>query len=358
VIGRLAALAQPALLLLDPERAHRLTLETLKAMPLPRPAPDDPRLGVRAFGLDFPNPVGVAAGFDKDGEVPDPVLRLGFGHIEVGGVTPRPQLGNPKPRVFRLLRDEAVINRLGFNNEGVAALRRRLEARRGRGGLVGVNLGSNKDTVDRGADFVALVAELAHLASWLTVNVSSPNTPGLRNLQAEAELDALLARVVEARDSAGARTPLLVKLAPDVTAHELDGIAAVVLRRGLDGVVLTNTLVARPHLRETHLARETGGLSGRPIFPRSTRVLAHMAARLDGKLPLIGVGGVDSGEAAWAKIRAGASLVQLYTALIYKGLPLLGEIKATLVRKLAAGGFATLADAVGGETARFAAEPL
>jgi len=358
VIARLAGLLQPALLLLDPETAHRATLDALRLLPLPRRERSDPRLAVEAFGLSFPNPVGVAAGFDKNAEVPDALLRLGFGHVEVGGVTPRPQPGNPRPRVFRLPRDEAVINRLGFNNDGLDAMVRRLSARSGAPGVVGVNLGSNKDTADRGADFVALVGALAPHAAYLTINVSSPNTPGLRDLQAEAALDDILARAIEARDRAPRRVPLLVKIAPDVTAPDLDGICAAATRRGIDGMVLTNTLVARPALREAHLARETGGLSGRPIFKRATLVLAHARIRLPATMPLVGVGGIDSGAAAWTKIRAGASLVQLYTALIYKGLPLLDEIETTLVAKLAAGGFARIADAVGGEAEALAREPL
>jgi dihydroorotate dehydrogenase len=351
----LAGLAQPALLLLEPEKAHRVTLEALKTFPLPKAPPDDPRLAVALFGLAFPNPVGLAAGFDKNGEVPDPMLRLGFGHVEVGGVTPRPQPGNPTPRVFRLLRDEAVINRLGFNNDGLDALARRLAARRGKGGIVGVNLGSNKDTVDRAADFVALIERLAPLADYLTINVSSPNTPGLRDLQAEVALDDLVARSLAARDAAARRVPVLLKIAPDLEEADLDGVAAVVTRRGIDGVVVSNTLVARPSLREAHLARETGGLSGRPIFARATRVLARTRLRLGASVPLIGVGGVDSGEAAWTKIRAGASLVQLYTALIYKGLPLIDEIKATILRKVAVSG-RPLAEAVGGEADAWARE--
>lgn len=353
----LTALAQPALLLLEPEKAHRLTLEALKALPLPRAAPDDPRLAVSAFGLAFPNPLGLAAGFDKNGEVPDPMLRLGFGHVEVGGVTPRPQPGNPTPRVFRLLRDEAVINRLGFNNDGLDALARRLSARRGKGGIVGVNLGSNKDTLDRAADFVALVERLAPLADYLTINVSSPNTPGLRDLQAEAALDDLVARALAARDAASVRVPVLLKIAPDLEEADLDGITAVVARRGIDGVVVSNTLVARPPLREAHLARETGGLSGRPIFARATRVLARTRLRLGPAVPLIGVGGVDSGDAAWTKIRAGASLVQLYTALIYKGLPLVDEIKETILRKVVGSG-RPLSEAVGADADTWAREPL
>lgn len=354
MIDELIGLAQPALLWLEPERAHRLTLDALKCLPLPRARTNDPCLAVTAFGLGFPNPFGVAAGFDKNAEAPDAMLRLGFGHIEVGGVTPRAQPGNPRPRVFRLLRDAALINRLGFNNEGLAVMRERLLARRGRGGIVGVNLGSNKDTIDRAADYVALVEGLAEVADYFTVNVSSPNTPGLRDLQAEAALDDLLGRIVAARDAQATRRPLLVKIAPDVTEADLDGICAVVLRRGLDGLVLTNTLVARPPLREAALARETGGLSGKPMFRRATQVLAQAYLRLEGRIPLIGCGGVDSGDAAWTKIRAGASLVQLYTGLIYKGLPLLAEMKATVRAKLAAGGFARVQDAVGAEAAEWA----
>ena len=353
-------LFQPFLRLVDPEEAHRAALAALKLVPLPRPAADDPRLAIRAFGLSFSNPIGLAAGFDKNAEVPDAVLRLGFGFVEVGGVTPQPQPGNPRPRLFRLDADAAVINRLGFNSEGIDAVRRRLARRAGAPGIVGVNAGANKDAADRTADYVACIEALAPLAAFVTVNVSSPNTPGLRDLQQASALDDLLARVIDAREraaAAGKRTPVLLKIAPDLVLGDLDDAVAIARRRRIDGMVVGNTTVTRPpSLRESAKAGEPGGLSGRPLFALSTRMLAETYVRAEGAFPLIGVGGVDSGAAAFAKVKAGASLVQLYTGLIFRGVGLIGAIKNDLLDFLRVGRFDSLADAVGRDAAAVTAE--
>ncbi len=353
-------LFQPFLRLVDPEEAHRAALAALKLVPLPRPAADDPRLAIRAFGLSFPNPIGLAAGFDKNAEVPDAALRLGFGFVEVGGVTPQPQPGNPRPRLFRLDADAAVINRLGFNSEGIDAVRRRLARRAGAPGIVGVNAGANKDAADRTADYVACIEALAPLAAFVTVNVSSPNTPGLRDLQQASALDDLLARVIDAREraaEAGKRTPVLLKIAPDLTLGALDDVVEIARRHRIDGMVVGNTTVTRPPtLRESAKAGEPGGLSGRPLFALSTRMLAETCVRAEGAFPLIGVGGVDSGAAAFAKIKAGASLIQLYTGLIFGGVGLIGAIKKDLVDFLRVGRFDSLADAVGRDAAAVTAE--
>jgi dihydroorotate dehydrogenase len=338
MIGALFSLAKPALHALDAETAHQLTIRGLSLMPI-SPAPvDDPRLSVDVFGRHFPNPVGLAAGFDKQCEVPDQLLGLGFGFVELGGVVPKPQEGNPRPRVFRLTRDEAVINRFGLNSEGLDAARRRLANRRGRAGIVGVNIGANKDSTDRIADYVLCIERLCGLADFLTINVSSPNTPGLRDLQGEAFLDDLLARSMDARDKADQgrrRTIILLKIAPDISLDTLDAIVATALKRGIDGLTVSNTTVARPDsLREKALASETGGLSGKPLFVPSTKLLAEAFLRVERKIPLIGVGGVDSAEAAWTKIRAGASLVQFYSAMVYKGPGLIGDIKRGLLQTL------------------------
>ncbi len=341
-------LVRPLLLRLDAESAHDLTLRALALLPPGKPATDDPRLAVDLLGRRFPNPVGLAAGFDKGARVPDAMLGLGFGFVEVGGVVPRPQPGNPKPRAFRLAADRAVINRYGLNSEGLATVAGRLKARAGRPGLVGVNIGANKDSTDRLADYVACTGTLAPLVDFVTVNVSSPNTPGLRDLQGEAFLDELLARTVEARDAAGAKAAVLLKIAPDLALDALDAICATALKRGVQALVVSNTTVARPEsLREKTLARETGGLSGRPLFGPATRMLAQTRLRVGDTLPLIGVGGVDSAEAAWTKIEAGASLVQLYSALVYDGPGLVDRIKAGLVQRMAANGLASLSQVVG-----------
>lgn len=360
VIGLFDRLARPLLRVLDPEDAHSLAIKALKFAPLPRPQPDDSRLTVRAFGLSFPNPVGIAAGFDKHGEVPDALLRLGFGFVEVGGVTPLPQPGNPRPRLFRLVRDQAVINRLGFNSEGEAVVLARLAGRAGEGGIVGLNLGSNKDSPDRTGDYVRLIEAMAPVVSFVAVNISSPNTPGLRNLQQGAVLGDLLARVTEARDRAAQQagpTPLLLKIAPDLTLSDLDDIVGIARTRKIDGMIVGNTTVGRPpSLRERAKAAEPGGLSGRPLYALSTRMLAETYVRVEGAFPLIGVGGIDSGATALGKIRAGADLVQLYTGLIYRGLGVIGEIKAALVAALDHGEAETLADLVGVDAAAMTAE--
>ena len=345
-------LVRPLLHRLDAERAHDLTLRALALMP-PREVPaDDPRLGVDLLGRRFPNPVGLAAGFDKGARVPDALLSLGFGFVEVGGVVPRPQPGNPRPRVFRLAADRAVINRYGLNSEGLAVVAGRLRARAGRPGLVGVNIGANKDASDRLADYAACTAALAPLVDFVTVNVSSPNTPGLRDLQGEAFLDELLARTVEARDASGARAAILLKIAPDMALDALDAVCATAQRRGVQALVVSNTTVARPaSLVEQALARETGGLSGRPLFGPATRMLAQTRLRVGDAMPLIGVGGVDSADAAWTKILAGASLVQLYSALVYDGPGLVGRIKAGLLVRMERAGIASVRDAVGRDAA-------
>ncbi len=338
MIGALFSLAKPALHALDAETAHQLTIRSLSLLP-PKPAlPDDARLSVDVFGLSFPNPVGLAPGFDKQCEVPDQLLSLGFGFVELGGVVPRPQAGNPRPRVFRLPQDEAVINRFGLNSDGLDVARERLIRRQGRPGIVGVNIGANKDSTDRIADYITCIGALCGLVDFLTINVSSPNTPGLRDLQGEAFLDDLLARSIEARDKADEgrrKTTILLKIAPDISLDTLDAIVATALKRGIDGMTVSNTTIARPDsLKDKVLASETGGLSGKPLFVPSTKLLAEAFQRVERKLPLIGVGGVDSTDAAWAKIRAGASLVQLYSAMVYKGPGLIGDIKQGLVQKI------------------------
>ncbi|CAO4165611.1 quinone-dependent dihydroorotate dehydrogenase [Methylorubrum populi] len=348
-------LARPLLHRLDAETAHDLTLRGLALLPPRRPPPDEASLAVEAFGLRFPNPVGLAAGFDKGARVADALLSLGFGFVEVGGVVPRPQPGNPRPRVFRLPRDRAVINRFGLNSEGLDVVAGRLKARAGREGLVGVNIGANKESQDRLADYVACTARLAPHVAFITVNVSSPNTPGLRDLQGEAFLDDLLARVVAARDASGSRAAVLLKIAPDIALDGLDAMTETALRRGIQGLVVSNTTIARPaSLAESALAKETGGLSGRPLFGPSTRLLAETFLRVGDRIPLIGVGGVDSAEAAWAKIRAGARLVQLYSALVYEGPGLVGAIKRGLSGKLKAEGLTSLAPVVGRDAASLA----
>jgi dihydroorotate dehydrogenase len=331
MISSLFGLARPFIHSLDAETAHHGTIKALKLLPLPERKADPACLAVEAFGLSFPNPVGLAAGFDKNAEVPDQALRLGFGFAEVGGVTPLAQSGNPKPRVFRLAEDGAVINRYGLNSEGAEAVRKRLAARR-RIGIVGVNIGANKDATDRTADYVTLVRELGGVCDYISINVSSPNTPGLRNLQGKAVLDDLLARVIAARDalplSANEKSvPLLLKIAPDVSEHDLDDMVSVARSRRIEGMIVSNTTIERPAtLRNTVLAKETGGLSGKPLFAASTRILAQTYLRVEGQFPLIGVGGIDSVETARAKLEAGATLIQFYSAMVFKGPGLAQEI--------------------------------
>ena len=316
--------------------------------------PIDPLLRVCLWNREFPNPVGLAAGFDKNAEVPDRLLEQGFGFVEVGTVTPRPQRGNPRPRLFRLPEDGAVINRMGFNNHGLKVVARRLAERRerGAGGIVGGNVGPNRDAADAAAACAEAAALLAPLVDYVVLNVSSPNTPGLRALQRRTALADLLGRVREARDGTEPTTPLLVKVAPDLEEGECEDIAQVVLDAGIDGLIATNTTVQPPPgLRGQHRG-ETGGLSGAPLFERSTRVLAAFRRLTGGRLPLIGVGGIASGADAYAKIRAGASLVQLYTALVWHGPALLGRIAADLAALLHRDGFACVADAVGADVDR------
>jgi dihydroorotate dehydrogenase len=361
VIGFLDRLARPLLRALDPEDAHSIALKVLKLAPLRRPPSGDSRLALRAFGLNFPNPVGIAAGFDKNAEVPDVLLGLGFGFVEVGTVTPLPQAGNPRPRIFRLESDQAVINRLGFNSGGLVSVLPRLAARAAAGGIVGVNIGANKDSGDRADDYVRLIEAVAPVASYVTVNISSPNTPGLRDLQRASALDDLLARIVAARDRVAPRagpTPVLLKIAPDLTLGELDDVVGVARARRLDGMIVGNTTIGRPAaLRDRATAIQAGGLSGRPLYPLATRMLAETYVRVEGAFPLVGAGGIDSGQAALGKIRAGADLLQLYSALIYRGLGLVSEIKAALLAALNRGDAGKLADLVGVDAAAMTAEP-
>lgn len=343
----------PLLRLLPAEAAHGLTVRALKygLVPAPR-AEDDRLLACRVWGRDFPNSIGLAAGFDKNAEVPDATLALGFGFVEVGSITPRPQPGNPKPRLFRLEEDEAVINRLGFNNAGMAAAVERLERRLGSGrrrpGIVGVNLGVDRDTADAAADYAAGARALGRFADYLVVNVSSPNTPDLRGLQSRAALEDLLARV-RAGGETDERPPVVLKIAPDLEDAELAGIAAVAASGLADGLIISNTTTARPEGLRSRRRFETGGLSGRPLFGPSTEILGKMYRLTQGKVPLIGVGGVSCGREAYAKIRAGASLVQLYTALVFRGPGLIPRIKAELADLLRRDGFARLEDAVGAD---------
>ena len=354
------AFSLPLLRWFDPEDSHRLAIQGLRLLPPVRPRPDDAKLAVRAFGLNFPNPIGMAAGFDKNAEVPDALLRLGFGFVEIGTVTPKPQTGNPRPRLFRLERDEAVINRLGFNNDGADAVLRRLASRAHHGGIVGVNVGANRDSPDRVADYVKLIETFAPLAGYFTVNVSSPNTPGLRNLQHAAALDDLLAKVIDARERVrkhAGDSPVLLKIAPDLSLTELDDVVQIARSRRVDGMIVANTTLARPStLREQDRAKEQGGLSGRPLFRLSTRMMAETYVRVEGAFPLVGVGGIDSGGAALTKIRAGASLIQLYSSLVFKGLGLVDDIKRDLASTLLRTGREQLSEIVGADAATITAE--
>jgi dihydroorotate dehydrogenase len=337
--------------LLSAELAHELAMGLLSLAPAWPPPADPPALQTRLWGRPLNNPIGLAAGLDKDARAMAAFGWTGFGAIEVGSVTPRPQPGNPRPRLFRLAEDGAIINRMGFNSAGHEVVLRRLTRYRERAGrsgaLIGVNLGKNRDSEDAAADYAAGIRRFAELADYLVVNISSPNTPGLRGLQAAAPLRALLDRLAEARSMAPARRPLLLKLAPDLGAEERAVLAEIALGAEIDGLVLGNTTLARPpELRGKHRA-EAGGLSGRPLFAPSTEVLADFARLTKGRLVLIGTGGVESGAHAYAKIRAGASLVQLYTSLIYGGPKLLGRVKSDLAGLLQRDGFASVAEAVG-----------
>ena len=331
---------------LDPERGHDLALKALRAGLVRGSGPvSTPRLRVQVAGLDVPNPLGLAAGFDKNAVALRPLSRLGFGFLEVGAATPRPQKGNPRPRLFRLAEDRGVINRFGFNNDGAEVIAARLAQRPG-GVVTGLNLGANKDSADRAGDFAEVLARCGAQVDFATVNVSSPNTEKLRDLQGAAALGALLARVMETRAALPQPIPVFLKIAPDLMPDALAEIASVALEAGIDAIIATNTTLARDGLKSAH-RDETGGLSGRPLFEKSTRILAQMSQLTDGRLPLIGVGGIEDAETAYAKIRAGASALQLYSALVYGGFGLVGEILRGLDALLARDGHAGVADAVG-----------
>jgi dihydroorotate dehydrogenase len=342
----LERLGLAALHRLDPERGHDLALRALRAGLVRGSGPvSTARLRLQIAGLDLPNPLGLAAGFDKNAVALGPLSRLGFGFLEVGAATPRPQPGNPRPRLFRLAEDRAVINRFGFNNEGAEAIAERLAQRR-RSVVTGLNLGANKDSADRAGDFAEVLSRCGAHVDFATVNVSSPNTEKLRDLQGAAALRALLGRVMEARAALPRRVPIFLKIAPDLTPDALAEIASVAQESGIDAIIATNTTLVREGLKSVH-QHETGGLSGRPLFERSTRILAQLSQLTDGKLPLIGVGGIEDAETAYAKIRAGASAVQLYSALVYGGFGLVGGILKGLDTLLARDGHASVAEAVG-----------
>lgn len=337
-------LAAPALFAIDPETAHRLTIAALRIAPTRAPATAG-ALATRVAGIAFPNPVGLAAGFDKNAEVPDAVLGLGFGFVEVGSITPRPQPGNPRPRLFRLEEDRSVINRMGFNNAGAEAALARL-GRRARRGIVGVNVGANKDSADRIADYLEGIAAFAPVADYLTVNISSPNTPGLRDLQAEGELAALLSAIAGERRADD--PPVFLKVAPDLAEGDHERIVRAALDNGIAGLIVANTTVSRPPLR-SRLASEPGGLSGAALHDLALTQLRRFRAIAGTELPLIGVGGIASAEQAWERIRAGASLVQLYSALVYEGPGLARRIVRGIERLMARDGFTSIAEAVGSE---------
>ena len=344
-------LAASLLALLPPETAHRAAILGLPAYPFTVAADADPRLRVSAFGLDFPNPLGLAAGFDKSAEAAAALSRLGFGFVEVGTLTPRPQAGNPKPRLFRLKADAAIVNRFGFNNDGYAAAKARLARRRG---LVGVNIGPNKDAADRIAAYVEGVETFARQADYFTINISSPNTPGLRNLHAREDFDALMSAVLAARDRASPRRPVLAKIAPDLDDEALEGVLAVALARRIDGLIVSNTSVGRPASLTSPEAKESGGLSGRPIFELSTRLVARCFLRCGAALPIVGVGGIEDARTALAKIEAGASLVQIYTGFIYRGPGVVGEILRGLSGELDRRGAASIGALVGARAGEIA----
>lgn len=338
-------LIRPALFKLDAERAHGLALASLKFMPRRRVKADGP-LAIEVAGLAFPNPLGMAAGFDKDGEVPDALLGRGFGFAEVGSITPLPQPGNPRPRLFRLEEDRAVINRMGFNNGGAAAAVERLRARNGRPGIVGINIGANKDSPDRVADYAMMTRLMAPLASYLAVNISSPNTPGLRALQDEGALTALLDAVLEARGNYG--PPIFLKVAPDLQPADIEAISRIAIEKRLGALIVSNTTISRPPLKSAR-AGEAGGLSGVPLRALAQQRLRDFHKAAGGAIPLVGVGGIASAEDAWARIRAGASLVQLYSAMVYEGPGIARTITRGLERLMKRDGFASIAEAVGSE---------
>jgi dihydroorotate dehydrogenase len=355
-------LARHALFALGPEEAHEASLKALECGVYPRPlATDDRVLAQSVFGLEFPNPVGIAAGYDKDARVPDAVLGMGCGFAEVGTITPKPQSGNPRPRIFRLVEDNALINRLGFNNGGHAAALQRLEARQSRGGVVGVNIGANKDSVDRGEDYVLGLMRFNSVASYFTINISSPNTPGLRDLQAPAALDELLTRIMAARarlvTDGALQRPIIVKIAPDIADDDISPIVSQLIAHGVDGIAVSNTTLTRNGVKSSS-GTEAGGLSGQPLFRRSTAMLARIFKETEGKIPLIGIGGIGSGKQALEKIEAGATLLQLYTGLVYEGPGLISEIKSFLTETLKAGGQSSLAAIRGRHADYWAKQPL
>lgn len=348
-----SGLTREALLKMDPEIAHGATISALRLGLAPeQEGADPPELHTTLCGLDLKNPVGMAAGFDKNAEVPKPLARMGFGMVEVGTVTPRPQAGNPKPRLFRVGLAEGVINRMGFNNDGHEAAFARLKGAHV-GAILGVNIGANKDSEDFVADYVAGVTRFAEVADYLTVNISSPNTPGLRNLQADEALTRLLAAVLKARSKASVRVPVLLKLAPDLDEKALDGIAKVVLQTDLDGLIVSNTTVTRDAVQGMENATETGGLSGKPLFNLATRKLAQVRQRV-GALPIVGVGGIHSPESAVAKFEAGADTIQLYSALVFGGLDLLDRLKRGLVAAVRSRGLTSVSQLTGKTTDEWA----
>ncbi len=347
-------LARSMIFTLSPERAHGLALFGLKhGLIFSDHHQDDTVLNIKLWDMDFPNPVGLAAGFDKNAEVPCPMLAQGFGFVETGTVTPKPQEGNPKPRLFRLTEDKAVINRMGFNNLGLALYAKNLKRRAGLGkcGIVGANIGANKDSEDPAQDYVTCLKSLLGLASYFTINISSPNTPGLRKLQGRAALDDLLARLVAVREAADLKVkpPLLVKIAPDLDEGERADITDIVLKHGMDGMIISNTTIGLRDGLTSEFSGEGGGLSGAPLFDLSTELLSDMYHLTKGKIPLIGVGGIASGRDAYRKIRAGASLVQLYSALVFHGPGLVRKIKLELTAALKKDGFSSLKDAIGAD---------
>lgn len=337
--------------LLPAERAHKATIKALKAGLGPVAVKTaSPELRTEVGGLTLPNPVGLAAGFDKDGEVPDAMLAAGFGFVECGTVTPRPQIGNPKPRLFRLTEDQAVINRMGFNNGGLEDFKSRLIKRQGKEGIVGANLGANKDSTDRVADYVTGLKALWGLSDYFTINISSPNTPGLRDLQNENAMEELLGRLAEARaELMGDKPsyPMFLKVAPDVDTNEIERIVQQARTYGMNAIIVSNTTIARPESLKSPHKGEGGGLSGAPLFEPSTEVLREFYAAAEGKIDLIGVGGISNGEQAYAKIRAGAKAVQLYSALVFQGPGLVTEINRDLKARLKADGFSAIGEAVG-----------
>lgn len=355
----LTDLMMPLARRLDPERAHRLAILALKLglAPRERLAGSNPALRSEVFGIEFPNPIGLAPGFDKSAEAWAPLLGMGCGFVEIGTLTPRPQAGNPRPRVFRLAKDQAAINRYGFNNDGLDIGLERLRNRDRNIGIVGINVGINKDSTDQAGDFATAVERSSPLADYLTVNVSSPNTPGLRDLQAADQLDVLLAAVIDARDAGsnqGARPPLLLKIAPDLTRNMVQEIVEIAVARGVAGIIVANTTLSRPAGLASTNQSEAGGLSGAPLFPLSTQVLAWAYLAAGGRIAIIGAGGVDGPETAYAKLRAGASLVQLYTALIYKGPGLFRAITDGLAAQLRIDGHSNVVDVIGIDAARWA----